>query len=176
MDDRALAAAIVAGDAVALRHLIDRESGRLLRACVRVVGDVDAAADVVQETFIGAVAALPGYRGEGDLGHWLVRIAVRRALRTRRLDRGEPLERLDVAGSDDEPDNDILERERDHRIRDAVAALPEPYREMIVLRYFAELDPLAIASATGTPLETVRTRLRRGLARLRLELRDEVAA
>jgi RNA polymerase sigma-70 factor (ECF subfamily) len=48
-----------------------------------------------------------------------------------------------------------------------VAALPEPYREVVALRFFGELSLFEVAEATGRPLGTVKTHLRRGLERLR---------
>ena len=52
-------------------------------------------------------------------------------------------------------------------VREAVAALPEPYREVVALRFFADLSLAEVAEATGRPLNTVKTHLRRGLERLR---------
>lgn len=174
----ALAGLIMAGDRGALRTLIDRESGPLLRACSRVLGDADDAADVVQETLIAALDALPGYRGDGGLHQWLMRIAVRRALRRRASNPvTDEIEDAEVpANGTVEPDSLVLTAERDHVLRDAVAMLPEPYREVVTLRYFGELTPGEIALATGVPPETVRTRLKRGLERLRRDIGTEVAA
>lgn len=61
-----------------------------------------------------------------------------------------------------------LQERRD--LLDAVAALPRPYREVIVLRFLQALPPRAIAAQLGVPVETVRTRLQRGLRRLRQDL------
>ncbi len=58
-------------------------------------------------------------------------------------------------------------------IRDAVAALPEPYREVVSLRFFADLSLFEVAEATGRPLGTVKTHLRRGLERLRPIVKGE---
>ena len=52
-------------------------------------------------------------------------------------------------------------------MRDAVASLPEPYREVVALRFFGELSLAEVAESTGRPLSTVKTHLRRGLERLR---------
>jgi RNA polymerase sigma-70 factor (ECF subfamily) len=176
VDDRALASAILAGDAGALRALVERDTTRLLRACTRITGDVDAAADAVQDAFVMALAALPTYRGDGPLVHWLLRIAIRQAMRQR------PARSVDLAAADrvddrqPDPADQMEAKEHDRLLRGAVADLPEAYREVIVLRYFGEVDPPSIASLLGVPLETVRTRLRRGLARLRHALSEEAAA
>jgi len=63
-----------------------------------------------------------------------------------------------------------LRAERATEIRTAVATLPEPYREVVALRFFGEASLEEIARETGRPLGTVKTHLHRGLARLRGDL------
>jgi RNA polymerase sigma-70 factor (ECF subfamily) len=63
-----------------------------------------------------------------------------------------------------------LRAERATEIRTAVAALPEPYREVVALRFFGEASLQEIANETGRPLGTVKTHLHRGLERLRARL------
>jgi RNA polymerase sigma-70 factor, ECF subfamily len=177
VDDRELAQAIVAGDRDAFRLLVERESGALVRACVRVLGDPDAAEDVAQECCVTAYRVIGSWRGEGSLHGWLLRIAINRALRAVKQQRrllpledqsGEP---LPIAGGS-EPIADVLMAERDRLVQQAVASLPEPYRETIVLRYFGELSIAEIASQTGRPIGTVKTHLGRGLLRLRPALAE----
>jgi RNA polymerase sigma-70 factor (ECF subfamily) len=57
-------------------------------------------------------------------------------------------------------------------VRRAVAELPDPYREVVALRFFADLSLAEVSEATGRPLNTVKTHLRRGLERLRPTLGD----
>jgi len=65
-------------------------------------------------------------------------------------------------------------REEDRRILvDAVLSLPDDLREPLVLRYFEELSPSAIAERLGMPASTVRGRLQRGLAALRTKFEQE---
>jgi RNA polymerase sigma-70 factor (ECF subfamily) len=177
VDDRELAQAIVAGDADAFRLLVERESGPIVRACARILGDPDAAEDVAQECFVTAYQLIGSWRGEGSIHGWLLRIAINRALRAIKLQRrllplesesGEPLA---VPGGS-EPLPDVLMAERDRMVQQAVASLPEPYRETIVLRYFGELSIAEIASLTGRPIGTVKTHLGRGLRRLRPVLEE----
>jgi RNA polymerase sigma-70 factor, ECF subfamily len=177
VDDRELARAIVAGDRDAFRLLVERESGPVVRACARVLGDFSAAEDVAQECFVTAFQSIGSWRGEGSLHGWLLRIGINRALRTasrqsRALplegDSGEPPE---IAGGS-EPLADLLTAERDRQVQEAVASLPEPYRETIVLRYFAELSIAEIADETGRPIGTVKTHIGRALLRLRAVLAE----
>jgi RNA polymerase sigma-70 factor (ECF subfamily) len=177
VDDRELAQAIVAGDRDAFRLLVERESGPIVRACARVLGDPDAAEDVAQECFVTAYQLIGSWRGEGSLHGWLIRIAINRALRAVKGQRrflaledesGEPIA---IPGGS-EPLLDVLMAERDRLVQQAVASLPEPYRETIVLRYFGELSIAEIASQTGRPIGTVKTHLGRGLLRLRPALAE----
>ena len=177
MDDRELAQAIVAGDRDAFRLLVERESGPLVRACARILGDPDAAEDVAQECFVTAHQLIGSWRGAGSLHGWLLRIAVNRALRVvKQRPHLFPLEDVTVelpetyGGS--EPLAHLLTAERDRIVQEAVASLPDPYRETIVLRYFGELSIAEIASETGRPIGTVKTHLGRGLLRLRPALAE----
>lgn len=60
-------------------------------------------------------------------------------------------------------------------MRRAVSSLPEPYREIVLLRFFGELSLDEIAREVGRPLGTVKTQLHRGLARLRGSVAAEEA-
>jgi RNA polymerase sigma-70 factor (ECF subfamily) len=55
-----------------------------------------------------------------------------------------------------------------------VAALPDPYREVVALRYFGELSLEEVAATSGRNLNTVKTQIRRGLERLAVDVRSEV--
>lgn len=172
VDDRELAQAIAAGDSDAFRLLVERESGPVLRASARVLRDPDAAEDVAQECFVIAYRSIGSWRGEGSLHGWLLRIAINRALRVATCKprplalEGDSGELPEIPGGS-EPVAQLLAGERTLTVQEAVASLPEPYRETIVLRYFAELSIAEIAAATGRPIGTVKTHLGRGLLRLR---------
>ena len=70
--------------------------------------------------------------------------------------------------------DDVVARAEEHRrVVEAVLTLEEPYRSTILHRYFDDLGPTAIADRTGTPVDTVRTRLHRALGQLRGRLEAE---
>lgn len=134
-----------------------------------------------------AYRSLASWRGDGPFGAWLTRIAVRIALRQvgqRRsvtwLDPAGPTATgtgdagsaaVDALGVEARPRTDpamlAVRAEREADLRVAVATLPEPYREVVTLRFFGELTLEEIARQTERPLATVKTHLRRGLLRLR---------
>lgn len=75
---------------------------------------------------------------------------------------------VSIGRSDDtDPAAIALTAERTTHVRAAVVALDEPYREAVVLRFFAQLSLEEISVATGRPTATIKTHLRRGLVRLR---------
>ncbi len=65
------------------------------------------------------------------------------------------------------PARDALEAERREGLRSAVAALPDPYREVLTMRFFGELSLADICVVTNRPMGTVKAQLHRGLERLR---------
>lgn len=181
VDDRMLVEAVIGGDEDAFRVLVERESAAVYRTCYRILGRVHDAEDAAQESFVIAYRSIGTYRGDGPLGAWLSRIATRHALRRagQRRDAAtlDPVAAggLDLASPAD-PAADALASERGRALRAAVAELPEPYREVVALRFFADLALQEIATATGRPIGTVKTHLHRGLARLRERLGNDTAA
>jgi RNA polymerase sigma-70 factor, ECF subfamily len=193
---RRIVAAVLGGDRDAFRALIERESASVVRTCHRILGNLADAEDAAQDAFVSAYRALGTWRGEGTFGAWIGRIAVRVAQRHARR-RGSvrsltwmeppglenvvrdgaagtpPAVTMGRAGPDD-PASAALSSERDERLRSAVAALAEPYREVLALRFFADLSLDEIARECGRPLPTVKTHLRRGLLRLRESLQGEL--
>ena len=199
-DERAIVDAVLAGDREAYRRLVERESVALVRACHRILGDRSDAEDAAQEALVTAYRQLASWRGEGPFGAWLMRIGVRIALRqagkrrtvTWRDPLGggspgspgsdspvDPITRAtDQAAIETAPLTDpamlSMRAERATELRAAVTALPEPYREVVALRFFGDATLDEIARVTERPLGTVKTHLHRGLARLRGSLeRDD---
>jgi RNA polymerase sigma factor (sigma-70 family) len=136
---------------------------------------------------VTAFRSLASWRGDGPFGAWLTRIAVRIALRQvgqrRSVSWLDPRDGGEGDGvspgsvADDaislaarprtDPAMLAIRAEREADLRSAVATLPEPYREVVTLRFFGELSLEEIARQTDRPLATVKTHLRRGLLRLR---------
>ena len=154
-----------------------------VRAIARsLVRDPDREDDLVQETWLAALRA--GHRSPRDSARsvrsvraWLatvMRNVVRQSARTeRRRAEREGVVTRERAGECGRDPVDVLERASLHRLLvEAVTDLEEPFRTTLLLRYFDDLTPPQIASRLNVPLNTVRSRLRRGLERLRRSMDD----
>ena len=126
-----------------------------------VVGDEAAAHDAVQDGFSQAIRKRSSFRAEGPLEAWLWRAVVNAAISARRQKGAfDPFEVVPESPSDDRP-------VADEEIRSWIATLPERQRLAIFLRYYADLDYRAIATALGIETGTVSATLNAAHAALR---------
>lgn len=135
-------------------------------ALAPVVGSRDAAHDVVQEAFATALRDVKKLRRQESLAPWVWQIALRIALRERRI------------GSHDELPEDlsILDKERDPALAEAVRSLPPKRRLVLFLRYYADFTYGEIAEALGIAEGTVGASLAQAHSTLLGELmKQEVA-
>ncbi len=135
-----------------------------------LTADAHAADDLAQDALAAALVRPPP--ADRPLGAWLTGV-LRNLVRQQRRSAAHRAarERSAARSEADASQAELLERLDSHRaVVEAVARLDEPYRAVILLRYFEGLSPAAIARRTGTPHRTVHTRLARALVRLRAEL------
>ena len=166
------------GDCEAFARLIDPYQQVALRVAYAIAGP--DAEDVVQDALVKAYTRLDQFRRGAGFRPWLLAIVANEARnRLRGLGRRSVLE-LRVAGQrqGDAPDPAVEATKTDTRQRllSAVADLPVRDREVLALRYFAELSEAETAAALGCAVGTVKSRAHRALTRLRVELAEEVSA
>ena len=174
-DDPTLLVRLRAGEARAFEELVTAYQHRVFGVALRMLGSRAEAEDIAQETFLRAHRALGEFRGEARLGTWLYAIASRLCLN--RLASGE---RRYVRGNEDallrfpaEGDDAVAALERAElaaALHDAIAALPEERRIVVVLRDLEGLAYDEIAEVLGLELNTVRTRLHRARLDLKAKL------
>lgn len=160
-DDRALVARCRAGDERAMQQLYQRHAGRLFALALRLTGRRSDAEDVVQDTFLRAWRGLEGFRAESSVGTWLYRIALNRcrdAFARRRPEEPE------VEGVAEVREGDALAR---RGLEAALAALPEGYREVLLLHDVMELEHPEIAAILGVEVGTSKSQLHKARARMR---------
>lgn len=178
--DEALVEAFRAGDPNAFDVLVARWQRRIQGAIYRILGSEDDARDLCQETFLKAYRSLRGFKGEARFSSWLHQIAINLCRDRMRRRRGRSFVSLESLG-DEGAWPEVASREAGPQqlaeqgslrglVQEAIAALPEEQREVIVLKEYQELTFLEIAQTLDVPLSTVKTRLYRGLVNLRGQL------
>lgn len=174
-DDDPLMARLRAGDGGAFEEMVTAYQHRVFGVALRMLGNRAEAEDIAQETFLRAHRALAGFRGEARLGTWLYAIASRLCLTRlaagpRRHERSDEAA-LAQAAADGASAAEAVERhELTAALHEAVAALPEERRIVVVLRDLEGLAYEEIAEVLGLPLNTVRSRLHRARLDLRAKL------
>jgi RNA polymerase sigma-70 factor (ECF subfamily) len=173
-----LAERAAGGDVEATGELLKALAPTMIRSAQQLLGRSNADLDdVVQQSLIGLVQALPSFRQECSVVHFASRIVARTAVAARR--RGH----VRSDRRDDSIDVDELERLPDTRVdrvdaerrkelvRELLATLPEEQAETLSLRVVLGFSLEEVAQATGVPMNTVRSRVR--LAKTSLKKRIE---
>jgi RNA polymerase sigma-70 factor (ECF subfamily) len=165
------------GDLAAYEQLLRAHEGPARRLAHLLCGpDGD---DAAQDAFVKGWSALGSYRGESPFRGWLLRIVANEA-RNRRRSAGRRRDRelrlaVDRAsvGAAPSPEAAVLAAERRRVLMAAVDALPERLRDAVVCRHLAGLSEAETARVLDIPAGTVKSRLARGLDRLRATVEDD---
>ena len=191
LDDAALARLVAARDAEAVRLVTTRNNQRLFRAAWSILKDRSEAEDAVQSAYLRAFAAIGTYEGRASLSTWLTRIAINEALgRARSAQRRRAqLDAASVAVLDDyreklmrgsidgtAPDAELARTQMRGLLEQAIAALPDDFRLVFVLRDIEGLSVEETADSLGLVPATVKTRHLRARRRLQQALAPEVKA
>jgi RNA polymerase sigma-70 factor (ECF subfamily) len=189
-EDRALIAALDAGEETAYEALILRFEQPVFGIVSRLLDDPDDAADVVQEVFIKIFRNIGNFRGDSSLKTWIYRIAVNEARNHRRWFGRHRARELSLEPSDQQsmgvsdwladPSPDPFEERLDHEVQalveEALKKISSTYRTALVLREVEELSYEEIAGILEISLGTVKSRIMRGREALRKELSAMVAS
>jgi RNA polymerase sigma-70 factor, ECF subfamily len=174
--EAALLRAAQAGDRAALDQLLALHQRALRALCHGILGHAEDAEDAVQETFLRALRALSGFRGDASLRTWLSRIAVNVCLNWKAARHPtEPLDAVcaDPLAHDDSPEAIALRR---LRILEALHELPRRHRAIFLLKVLEGWSVAEIGAAMGWNPMRVQNELfkaRRALAEWRRREADE---
>jgi RNA polymerase sigma-70 factor (ECF subfamily) len=182
-DEAPVVAQARSGDATAFSELLRRYEGKIFRLALHITQNREDAEDVLQETFLKAYEHLDQFQGQSKFYTWIVRIAVNQALmklRKRKSDRsvslddtidtGEDTVAREIAGWDENPEQQYSREELSRILGGAVEDLAPIYRAVFVLRDIDELSTEETADALGLSVPAVKSRL----LRARLQLRDKL--
>ena len=176
VDPDTLLDAIHRRDPAAVGALYDRMGGRAFGLAFRILGETAAAEDAVQEAFLTLWRQADRLdRARGRLTSYLLTVVHHKAIdiaraRSGRAARNLPLEPELITIVTDDLAGDVLASLDADVVRGCLAELPEDQRRPIELAYFEGLTHVEIAAELGTPLGTVKSRLRLGLAKMRAQL------
>ncbi|WP_279366465.1 ECF RNA polymerase sigma factor SigK [Microbacterium testaceum] len=167
---------VAAGDRAAFAELYDSLSARAFGLILRVLVDRSQSEEVLQEVFLEiwqSAGRFTPNRGQGR--SWVLTIAHRRAVDRVRssqssVDRDVRAGFRDMDVAYDAVSEKVELKMEGRRVVDALAALPDAQKEALTLAYFGGYSQSEIASLVGAPLGTVKTRMRDGLSRLRMEM------
>lgn len=185
LEDDVLVKKAIGGDERAYEKLVDKYQRALHFHIMKMVKSREQIEDLVQETFVKAFDNLNNYNTNYAFSTWLYRIATnhtidylrKKKLQTLSID--EPMQtksgEMEVQLSDDSArtDRDIIRKERQQMVREAIEDLPEKYRKVIQLRHMQEKSYQEISEVLDKPLGTVKAHIFRAREMLYKALKDK---
>jgi RNA polymerase sigma-70 factor (ECF subfamily) len=188
--DEALMLAYQAGETRAFAQLLERHRRPIFNFLVRSVGDPVQAEDLLQDVFMRVVRGAEGYQRQAKFTTWLYTIARNLCVDAQRRGKFRKTSSLDApggGGSDGEEGSPLLDRIADGqlgterqaigrelrgKLEQAIARLPADQREVFLMREMSGMPFKDIADVVGCPENTIKSRMRYALERLREELEE----
>ncbi len=179
MEDKLLVLKCKRGSKDALGRIYEKYKRDALVLAIALLNDVSTAEDVVHDVFLAFVRTIEKFRLTGSLKGYLLTCVANRARNVNKArnrqsvesDPGEP-----VSLSSDEPSRSIICNEQLRQLGDAMAQLPYEQREAIMLHFQGAMTFKMIARSLGISVNTIKSRHRYGIDKLRVILNHEVKA
>jgi len=179
-DDERLLARYIAGDTLAFNALYQRHRAPLWRYLTRLMGSTAIGEELYQEVWQKVIQQRTQFSG-APFKPWLYKVAHNLALDQMRRNQRAPMQSLDdmVANfpflldshrSDDSPEACQLDEEQHQRLLQALAELPPEQRDVVLMKAEGDLTLEQMGELTGQGRETVKSRLRYALAKLKAVL------
>ena len=174
------------GDVRAFEVLVTRHRKAIYNFILRFVRDAAQAEDVLQDTFLRVIKSADAYEKQAKFTTWLYTIARNLCVDAARRGKHRKAASLDapvgdeegaalidlVAGGDAGADKQAISRELGVRLKKAIESLPDEQREIFLLREVSDLQFNEIAQIVGCPENTVKSRMRYALEKLREALEE----
>jgi RNA polymerase sigma-70 factor (ECF subfamily) len=177
MEDKLLVLRCKRGGKDALGRIYEKYKNDLLVLAIALLNETSAAEDVVHDVFLTFVRTIEKFRLTGSLTGYLLTCVANRARNVNKTIHRhgvEPNPAEPVSSGSDEPERSIICNEQLQQLGDAMAHLPYDQREAIMLHFQAAMTFKRIADSLGISVNTVKSRYRYGLDKLRLILDNEV--
>ncbi|RAT97813.1 RNA polymerase sigma factor [Brevibacillus sp. Leaf182] len=173
-DDREVIAEVLQGNKEAYALIVNKYKGKIASILGRTLHHSHDAEDMVQEVFIKAYYSLPDYKPNYSFSAWLYRIAINRGIDELRKRKRMPfVTEMDVEVRDEcpIPEEDYLEKEQRHALRQQMMTLDKNHRTILDLHYLQHLSYREIGNKLSLSVDTVRMRL----SYARKKLRDQLS-
>jgi len=178
LEDKLLIWKLKSGNEAALARVYEKYKGYLLRIATGLLSRTSAAEDVVHDVFVSLAQSSDKLKLGGNLKGYLATCVVNRARNSNRAQTRRQSVSLDKTmpgvSDADEPERWIVRNEQLDRLNDAMARLPYEQREVVVLHVQGDLKFRAIAKSQNASINTVQSRYRYGIEKLRSLLNSEV--
>ncbi len=164
-DEKAVIRRCLDGDRDSYSVLVDRYKTMVYNVAYRMVGDEDTAKDLAQESFIAAYEGLERFRFGSKFSSWLYSIILNKCRDHLKLSKDTvPTEEIAevLPDSGTSPEQDAAASQNRDVLQQALDALPEEYREVLVLKHIEELDYGEISAITGAGIAALKVRAHRG--------------
>ncbi len=171
-EDSILVRQCLEGDRAKFGELVNKYTKPIYNLALRMVGDVENAADIAQITFIKAYENLGKFDLSLKFFSWLYRIAINESLNFIQKQKQTDQLNEDLVSVDGSPEDTLQEAERDEIIQQAILKLTPEQRSVVVLRHFMDLSYVQMSATLGITEAKVKSRLfsaRQHLRRLLLK-------
>jgi RNA polymerase sigma-70 factor (ECF subfamily) len=173
LTDADIVARVLAGETALFELILRRYNQRIYRTVRGIVRDESEAEDVMQQAYVNAFGSLRQFEGRASLATWLTRIAINEALARVRPRALRIAPEFDDAAIDQieskmpDPEQQAVTAQLSRAVEAEIAALPERYRSVLMLREVEGLSTAETAECLGLAEDAVKTRLHRARAVLR---------
>ncbi|MBN1927224.1 MAG: RNA polymerase sigma factor [Prolixibacteraceae bacterium] len=158
-EDKYIIENILAGNTNGYRQLVHKYQGPVFRIVLKIVGNNEDAREVTQDVFVKTYESLYQYNNKYKFFSWLYRIAINNALMyMKQKNKYIPIDKIQNQMVDNVESNKS-EETRDRFLNQSINMLPEKYKSVILLKYYAGLSYTEIAETTGIPEKKVKSRL-----------------
>lgn len=192
VNERKLVERAIQGDRTAFEGLVELYQDRVYNLSFRLTGQEHRAWDLAQEGFMRAYAAITKFKGESGFYTWIYRIVLNLHMNwetklsgkmekqslsldyTKKGEEGAGLHESIPNGMGKEPSDEMMRKERERAVQEAIATLPADQRQAVLLRDMEGMSYEQIADLLAVPVGTVRSRLHRAREGLKQRLQGVI--
>ena len=182
ISDSELVSQYINGNEEAFKQLVNRHKSKIFTTINLIVKDVEISEDVMQDAFIKAIRTIKSgrYNEEGKFLPWMLRIAHNLAIDFFRKSKRYPVHNMDEGSnvfntlefSEESIEEEQIKRENVKKLKAMIQELPEPQKQVLIMRHYMDMSFQEIADSTGVSINTALGRMRYALLNLRKKMKQ----